>query len=92
MPRVPQYQQQVSVQNLPSARVRNSVTPEALGAKGGQAAPLALLQRQVEYTLNLMRERLAGEDKDVAAALLLDDFVRLTHKEFARKHIQEDVV
>lgn len=36
MPRVPQYQQQVSVQNLPSARVRNSVTPEALGAGIGR--------------------------------------------------------
>lgn len=36
MPRVPQYQQQVSVQNLPSARVRNSITPEALGAGVGR--------------------------------------------------------
>lgn len=37
MPRVPQYQQQVSVQNLPSARVRNSITPESLGAGVGRA-------------------------------------------------------
>lgn len=36
MPRVPQYQQQVSVSNLPSARVRNSLTPEALGAGVGR--------------------------------------------------------
>lgn len=32
MPRVPQYQQQVNVQNLPSARERNFITPEVLGA------------------------------------------------------------
>lgn len=42
MPRVPQYQQQVGVQNLPSARERNFITPEVLGAdvaRGvGQAA------------------------------------------------------
>lgn len=42
MPRVPQYQQQVNVQNLPSARERNFITPEVLGsdiARGvGQAA------------------------------------------------------
>ena len=36
MPRVPQYQQQVSVQNLPSARVQNAITPEALGAGVGR--------------------------------------------------------
>ena len=42
MPRVPQYEQQVRVQNLPSARERNFITPEVLGsdiARGvGQAA------------------------------------------------------
>lgn len=32
MPRVPQYQQQVGVSNLPSARIQNFTTPEALGA------------------------------------------------------------
>jgi hypothetical protein len=32
MPRVPQYQQQVGVSNLPSARIQNFTTPETLGA------------------------------------------------------------
>lgn len=32
MPRVPQYEQQVRVQNLPSARERNFITPEVLGS------------------------------------------------------------
>lgn len=32
MPRVPQYEQQVRVQNLPSARERNFITTEVLGA------------------------------------------------------------
>lgn len=37
MPRVPTYEQQVGVQNLPGARVQNYVTPEGLGAGVGQA-------------------------------------------------------
>lgn len=36
MPRVPQYQQQVEVQNLPSARLRNSVDARTLGADVGR--------------------------------------------------------
>lgn len=37
MPRVPQYEQQVGVSNLPSARVQNYITPETLGAGVGQS-------------------------------------------------------
>ena len=54
MPRVPQYQQQVGVQNLPSARERNFITPEVLGAdvaRGvGQAANMlaGIAQREQE--------------------------------------------
>jgi hypothetical protein len=37
MPRVPQYQQQVGVSNLPSARIQNYTTAETLGADVAQA-------------------------------------------------------
>lgn len=65
MPRVPQYEQQVGVQNLPSARERNFMTPEVLGADIGRGIG------QAAQTMAAIAQR-EQEKADVAAVMDAD--------------------
>lgn len=63
MPRVPQYEQQVRVQNLPSARERNFITPEVLGAD---------IARGVGQAANMLAGIAQKEQEKADVAALMD--------------------